>query len=262
MNQLPVPGRDTVYVWVGREDGGRPAPAGPLLRRAGATLLGGARARIVVERGPDGRPVVAASGADGRVELPVSVSRTDGLVVVAARPAGPVGVDVERVRRLPAVALARRWYAPAEASWLAGRPADGRVADFLRLWTAKEAVGKALGVGLRGGGLRQRMPVPVDPGGPRAAGGEVRLRPVPGGAGLRVGHPPVGGGLVLAVAVRAADAAPVEVVVVADGQVGATQRTGHVADGRVGAAQGTGHVAAVRSASTARTSLPVVVRGS
>ncbi|MFG3707173.1 4'-phosphopantetheinyl transferase family protein [Micromonospora sp. NPDC047670] len=241
MSQLPVPGRDTVYVWFGRESGGRPAPAGRLLRRAGATLLGRAQAQIVVGHGPHGRPVVAASGVEARRELPVSVSRAGGVVVVAARPGGPVGVDVEWLRPLPAVALARRWYAPAEAAWLAGRPADDRAADFLRLWTAKEAVGKALGVGLRDGGLRRPMP---ESGGP---GGDGPLRPVPGGAGLRVGHPPVGGGLVLAVAVLAADAPPVEVVVV---------------EGEIGAAQRTGHVAAVRSASTERTSLPVVVRGS
>ncbi|MFG3698150.1 4'-phosphopantetheinyl transferase family protein [Micromonospora sp. NPDC047620] len=253
MSQLPVPGRDTVYVWVGRGDGGRPIPAGRLLQRAGATLLGRAEAQIVVGHGPHGRPLVGAS--DGDCQVSVSVSRADRVVVVAARLAGPVGVDVERSRPLPALALGRRWYAPAEAAWLAGRPAGGRAADFLRLWTAKEAVGKALGVGLRDGGLRRRMPVPAAAGAHRHAdsappvGGE--LRPVPGVAGLRVGHPPVGGGLVVAVAVVGADAPPVEVLEVqVDG------------DGTVGAARRTGHVAAARSASTERTSLPVVVRGS
>ncbi|MCL7457574.1 4'-phosphopantetheinyl transferase superfamily protein [Micromonospora echinofusca] len=238
MSQLPVPGRDTAYVWIGRGVGGRPAPAGRLLRRAGAALLGRAEAEIVVERGRDGRPLVAVRGAGAR--LPVSVSRSGPVVVVAARAGGPVGVDVERCRPLPAAALARRWYAPAEAAWLVGRPADGQVTDFLRLWTAKEAVGKALGVGLRDGGLRRRMPVPV--------GAHASLRPVPGLARLRVGHPGVGVGLVLAVAVDDVGAAPVEVVVVE-------------ADGHVGAARHGGHVAAVRSASVERTSLPVVVRG-
>ncbi|MEU9510527.1 4'-phosphopantetheinyl transferase superfamily protein [Micromonospora sp. NPDC048170] len=239
MSQLRVPGRDTAYVWIGRGVGGRPAPAGRLLRRAGATLLGRAEAEIVVEHGRDGRPLVAVSGAGGRVELPVSVSRCGPVVVVAARAGGPVGVDVERCRPLPALALARRWYAPAEAAWLAGRPADGQAVDFLRLWTAKEAVGKALGVGLRDGGLCRRMPVPDDPGG--------LLRPVPGVARLRVGHPCVAGGLVLAVAV-VADPPPVGLVVVE-------------VDGAVGPVRGSGHVDAVRNASTERTSLPVVVRG-
>jgi hypothetical protein len=183
-----------VNVWVGRVDGGRPAAARRLLRRAGGALLGGPETEIRVGRDADGRPFVRA--ADG-VGLPVSVSHADGVVVVAARRAGPVGVDVERRRELPAVALARRWYAPEEATWLAARPADRRTEAFLLLWTAKEAVGKALGRGLRDGGLRRRMPVPVGAGGP--------LCPVPGAGGLRVGHPRLpgdgAGGLVLAVAV-------------------------------------------------------------
>ncbi|SCL71458.1 4'-phosphopantetheinyl transferase [Micromonospora peucetia] len=249
-----MPGRDTAYVWIGRGVGGRPAPAGLLLRRAGATLLGRAEDEIVVRHGRDGRPLVAVCGAGARVELPVSVSRSGPVVVVAARPGGPVGVDVERCRPLPARELARRWYAPTEAAWLAGRPADGQAADFLRLWTAKEAVGKALGVGLRDGGLRRRMPVPDGPGALRRPGfadGGGWLRPVPGVANLCVGHPPVGGGLVLAVAVVAADGPTVEVVTV---QV-------DVAGNVDGAARRSGHVAAVRNASTERTSLPVVVRG-
>ncbi|TWJ21679.1 phosphopantetheine--protein transferase-like protein [Micromonospora endolithica] len=233
-----MPGRDTVYVWVGRDAGGRPVPVGPLLRRVGVALLGAPAERVVVGHRPGGAPVVRVADPPGGerpvgpVALPVSVSRTAGIVVVAARPRGPVGVDVERVRPLPAVALARRWYAPDEAAHLAGRPAGDRESGFLRLWTAKEAVGKALGVGLRAGGLRRPMPEPDDG----------VLRPVPGLPAVRVGHPRVDGPLVLAVAVVGAEGG-VDVV--------------------VEVVQGSGHgVAAVRSASTERTSFPVVVRGS
>ncbi|SBT66333.1 4'-phosphopantetheinyl transferase [Micromonospora sediminicola] len=199
MNQLPVPGRDTVYVWTGRATGDQRELTRRLLRRAGGALLGRPEAGIGVDRGPGGRPEVRAD--DGRT-LPVSVSHIDGVVVVAARAAGPVGVDVERRRPLPATSLARRWYAPDEADWLAARDETGRELDFLRLWTAKEAVGKALGRGLRGGGLRRRMPPPQ-------GGGE--LWPVPGCPDARVGHPAGGGELVLAVAVLGA-AGPVGVV--------------------------------------------------
>ncbi|MGW1061478.1 4'-phosphopantetheinyl transferase family protein [Micromonospora rubida] len=178
MSQSAVPGRDTVWLWFGRTTGDRPEAARRLLRRAGGVLLGRAEAEIRVGRDAAGRPFVHAGDA---AELPVSVSHAGDAVVVAARRAGPVGVDVEACRELPAVALARRWYAPEEAAWLADRPAERRAEAFLLLWTAKEAVGKALGRGLRDGGLGRRMPRPDGPGGP--------LRPVPGPGCLWVGHP-------------------------------------------------------------------------
>ncbi|TDB77458.1 4'-phosphopantetheinyl transferase superfamily protein [Micromonospora sp. KC723] len=182
-------GRDTVHVWVCRTAGGRPEAVDRLLRRAGSALLGRAESEVTAGRRPDGRPWVRAAGAD----LPVSVSHDGGVVVVAACRAGTVGVDVERRRALPAVALARRWYAPPELAWLRGLPEPARAEAFLLLWTAKEAVGKALGRGLRDGGLRRPMPLP----------GQARglLRPVPGRDDVRVGHPVCGGDLVLAVAV-------------------------------------------------------------
>ncbi|WDZ82994.1 4'-phosphopantetheinyl transferase family protein [Micromonospora cathayae] len=246
MSQLPVPGRDTVYVWVCRGTGDQPEVARRMLVGAGVALLGRDRSAVSVGRAPDGRPRVRAGG----VELPVSVSHVEGVVVVAACRAAPVGVDVERHRPVPAQALARRWFEPAAAGWVAGLPAEDRVAGFLLLWTAKEAVGKALGSGLRAGGLARPMPLP-DGGGPLLRplpdNGPLRpvpdggplLRPVPGASGLRVGHPDAGTELVVAVAV----VGPARQVVV----------------DRV---EGSGHEAAVRSASVERTSFPVVVRGS
>ncbi|WP_028676255.1 4'-phosphopantetheinyl transferase family protein [Salinispora arenicola] len=201
MNLPPVPGQDTVYVWIGRGIGTRPVPAGRLLRQAAAGVLGCPEADLVVSHRPGGAPLVERGTGLGRVTVPASVSRHGGVTVVAVRADGPVGVDVERHRCLPALGLARRWYDPSEVAWLAARPEAGRDRDFLRLWTAKEAVGKALGVGLRAGGSRRRMPV-TDTG---------RLRPVPDVAGMWVGHLDSSGALVLAVAVVGGEA---EVVVV------------------------------------------------
>ncbi|MEU5942175.1 4'-phosphopantetheinyl transferase superfamily protein [Micromonospora sp. NPDC047548] len=189
MGELPVSGRDTVHVWVSAASTGRPEVTRRLLRRAGCALLRRADREVGVGHRPDGRPWVRA----GAVSLPVSVSHAEGVVVVAARRAGPVGVDVERRRPLPALALAHRWYAPPEAAWLGDLPDATRVEAFLLLWTAKEAVGKALGRGLRSGGLGRRMPVPDHP--------RELLRPLPDEPGVRVGHPACGPGLVLAVAV-------------------------------------------------------------
>lgn len=221
-----MPGRDTVYVWISRTCGGQPEVTRRLLVHAGVALLGRDGSELSVEREARGRRV-----RGGGVELPVSVSHVDGVVAVAACRDAPVGVDVERRRPVPAVALACRWFDPAAVAWLRGRPDADRAEGFLLLWTAKEAVGKALGVGLRDGGLARPVPRPDGPG--------PLLRPVPGGGGLWVGHPPAGPELVLAVAVGGA---PREVVVVDVGDPG--------------------HEVAARSASVERTSLPVVVRGS
>lgn len=195
-------------------------------------MLGCPEADLVVTHRPGAAALVTRdTGPGDQLVVPASVSRGGGVTVVAVRTGGPVGVDVERCRQLPALGLARRWYSPAEVAWLAARPEPGHSRDFLRLWTAKEAVGKALGLGLRAGGPRRRMPVP----------GPGRMRPVPTVTDVWVGHPHCPGTLLLAVAVVGGEA---EMVV-----VGEAERPGH-------------DVPAVRSVSTERTSLPVVVRGS
>jgi hypothetical protein len=94
----------------------------------------------------------------GRPRVPglaVSVSYTRQVVAVAAAYGGPVGVDLEEIRERDVAGLAGRWFAPRELEWM-GRQGDELVA-FLQLWTAKEAVGKALGRGLRE--LRREMPL-------------------------------------------------------------------------------------------------------
>lgn len=231
MNLSPVSGRDTVYVWIGRGAGGQPVSAERLLRQAAAGVLDCPAADLVVTHRPGAAALVTRDTGRSRVTVPASVSRGGGVTVVAVRTDGPVGVDVEQCRQLPALGLARRWFDLAEVAWLAARPEAGQSRDFLRLWTAKEAVGKALGLGLRAGGPGRRMPVP-GPGG---------MRPVPAVADVWVGHPHCPGTLLLAVAAVGGEA---EMVV-----VGEAEQPGH-------------GVPAVRSVSTERTSLPVVVRGS
>jgi len=129
------------------------APAGAEPRAAAHALLLDLASTFVsspsLHHSPDGRPLVPG--------LAVSVSHTHNLVVVAATNTGPVGVDIEEVYPREVAALARRWFVPAELEWMAAQP-DELVA-FLQLWTAKEAVGKALGQGLRNSGLRRRMPL-------------------------------------------------------------------------------------------------------
>ncbi|MFD0594436.1 4'-phosphopantetheinyl transferase family protein [Catellatospora coxensis] len=121
-----------------------------LARHAAGEMLGIDPAPIEIGREPAGRPYVV--GATG---MHLAISHTRELSAVAVTGLGPLGVDVEPLRPLPAAELARRWFSAPEADWVARHPDD-----FLLLWTAKEAVGKALGIGLRGDGLRRPMPLP------------------------------------------------------------------------------------------------------
>lgn len=161
-----------------------------LLRVAGE--LFGAPATARVERDGQGRPYLTRTdGAD----VQVSISHCDDVVAVALTRSGRVGVDVELIRTLPALRLARRYLDRDGERWLAGRPAAGRTPDFLRLWTAKEALGKALGVGLRGGGLRRPVP-------PELLADADVLSPLPDRPGLSLALPPAPDGLVVAVAAQ------------------------------------------------------------
>lgn len=91
---------------------------------------------------PGGRPVVPGLG------LGVSLSHTGGMVACAVGPA-ETGVDVEALDRAVAPeALAPACLTPTETAALLGLPPAARPERFLRLWTLKEAVAKAMGEGL------------------------------------------------------------------------------------------------------------------
>jgi 4'-phosphopantetheinyl transferase len=165
------PAADEVHVWVA--DPGRP-PADPAELAAAltpderdrASRYRGARVReqFVVCRGLLRRVLGGYLGTDPRA-VPITyegagkpvlagpvvhfnLSHTDGLAVIAVGPRR-VGVDVERDRLVPDTAgLVDRFFSPAERSAFRELPLDRRAAGFLRGWTCKEAVIKAVGVGV------------------------------------------------------------------------------------------------------------------
>ena len=103
-----------------------------------------------VDRAPDiartdrGKPYAPALPD---IDFNLSHAREHVLIAIARRQ--PIGVDLERVdRRIEIEDLARRFFAPAEADALEALPSEIRLAAFLRLWTCKEAVLKALGAGI------------------------------------------------------------------------------------------------------------------
>lgn len=90
-----------------------------------------------------GKPVL-----DGGARPELSVTHTDGLLLVAWHPVLPVGIDAERADRALHPALFDRVTAPSERVALAALPASLRSTGLLRLWVRKEAVVKADGRGL------------------------------------------------------------------------------------------------------------------
>ncbi|PXA68433.1 4'-phosphopantetheinyl transferase family protein [Cryobacterium arcticum] len=125
--------------------------------------------------GPLSVELAASDPADapalpGRIH--VSLSRAARFLAVAVTGAGPVGIDVESVAALASSPVASALCSPVEAvalSTLAPAALDTALAS---LWTSKEAVLKAAGVGLR-----------VDP-------RDLTIEPVTGAADPRLAHWP------------------------------------------------------------------------
>jgi 4'-phosphopantetheinyl transferase len=114
-----------------------------------ARYVGVAPAELVFEAGAHGKPFLAAPHASVRF----NASSSGEWVLVAVSVGRELGVDVERggerflgVEELSL--LARRVLTRREQDALRGLPESARPRAFLRAWTRKEAVLKALGTGL------------------------------------------------------------------------------------------------------------------
>lgn len=97
--------------------------------------------------GPQHKPALAESLAESGLHF--NLSDSGEMAVYAFAAAQSIGVDIEEHRDYPdARQLARDFFSPAEAAWLSQQP-DAQISlAFLRCWTCKEAVVKALGDGL------------------------------------------------------------------------------------------------------------------
>jgi 4'-phosphopantetheinyl transferase len=158
---------DEIHVWLARVD----VPAETLVRaaellndaertRAESFRFDDDRARSIIARstlrlllgryldsdprdfrfvlGEHGKPALAGH------ELEFNVSHSGSRVAIAITSNTPVGVDIECDRPMRrAHAIAKRFFAPAEAAEV-----ERDVTRFFPIWTAKEAVIKALGTGL------------------------------------------------------------------------------------------------------------------
>jgi 4'-phosphopantetheinyl transferase len=101
-------------------------------------------ASLVFGANPHGKPTLA----DAR-GIAFNVSHSGDYVLVAVGRAAAIGVDVERVRPDVDVAgVGRQVFTPAERALIAAAPDARKTALFFRQWTLKEAVAKAVGLGL------------------------------------------------------------------------------------------------------------------
>lgn len=115
-------------------------------RALGALLEEPDLRRIEIRSGIYGQPLVhhpRASAAE------VSVSHSHGLAVALAYPAGyPMGIDLETVSAVAAETILGELDAsPPELNWLATGGVNAATACSV-LWTVREALGKALRIGL------------------------------------------------------------------------------------------------------------------
>lgn len=106
-------------------------------------------AGAAVARAPLRRLSSGALVLEGAPAITVNVSHTRGLAAAAISTEGQVGIDVEFVDlTLDHAAVTARFYHADERAALARLPPLQRRAAFFALWTGKEAVAKALGMGL------------------------------------------------------------------------------------------------------------------
>jgi 4'-phosphopantetheinyl transferase len=94
--------------------------------------------------GPFGKPVMAP----GFPALEFNVSHSESCVAVGISTNGSIGIDVECLDPTRRAGIVYEVLAESERDRLQKLPADQQWPDFVRIWTAKEACSKALGLGL------------------------------------------------------------------------------------------------------------------
>ncbi|HEY3922934.1 MAG TPA: 4'-phosphopantetheinyl transferase superfamily protein [Acidothermaceae bacterium] len=115
-----------------------------LLRSTVARIAGVRPEEVVIEVEPSGRPVL--TGALSRYFVSIAHSGAHVVVAVANE---QIGVDVEELRQsAPSPQLMARVCSPDELRLLEHMNEDDRAAGFMKVWTRKEAYGKAIGVGI------------------------------------------------------------------------------------------------------------------
>jgi len=139
-------GDDEIHLWLLAADGRRAATRANDARVLAllAAYVGCTADALRLSVGEHGKPFLTDTRA-----FDFNVSHSGGALLVAIARSQELGVDIETQRRKrPVLDLAQRFFAAEEASALAGLDEAHRQIAFLRLWSCKEAVVKALGIGI------------------------------------------------------------------------------------------------------------------
>jgi 4'-phosphopantetheinyl transferase len=110
-----------------------------------AMYLGIDPAEVALESALSGKPQLAEAAAG---DLRFNLAHSGELALVAVTRGGEIGVDVERLRPVEHwQEIAARYFHPTETAAIGADAAQTPI-NFFRCWTRKEAVLKAIGVGI------------------------------------------------------------------------------------------------------------------
>ena len=113
-------------------------------------------AAFVFSYGAAGKPAIA-DPPDAR-RFTFNVSHSAGVALIAVARQRPIGVDVERLREIEALEIARRFFSQGEIAAVQSVSGAERQRVFFSCWTRKESVLKACGAGLAASsGVEQRV---------------------------------------------------------------------------------------------------------
>ena len=135
---------EEIHLWYFAPSGPPSKARDPRPARLLAAYVGCAEADLRFEQGEHGKPSLRAPAS-----LEFNLSHSGGALLVAISRSQPLGGDLEILsRQRPGLELARRFFDPAEADALARLEPPRQQSAFLKVWSCKEAVLKALGHGL------------------------------------------------------------------------------------------------------------------
>ncbi|WP_207001544.1 4'-phosphopantetheinyl transferase family protein [Trinickia mobilis] len=136
--------------FVHREDALRHAAARAALREALGERIGVPAGMLRLEQDAYGRPRLEPGGTSRMLDFNISHAGSHALIAIAA--GRRVGIDIEACDpRLDWQSLAKMVFSKRDDTHVRSLPNALRHEGFYRVWTAKEALLKAVGTGLAGG---------------------------------------------------------------------------------------------------------------